>query len=131
MSYTAKEWVTGDDINISDLNNMEGGIDAAANPFIVTLTPTALDYSGTMDKTCGELTDAYNAGKRIVAVVEGLYSQLEMSYAIIGRNDNNSIVFLLTADLGSGTMLIEIKTTMTNRADNDYSTAIFPLTPMT
>ena len=35
------------------------------NKFIVTLTPTALDYSGTMDKTAAEITAAYKAGMEI------------------------------------------------------------------
>lgn len=34
--------------------------------FIVTLTPTALDYSGTMDKTVAEINAAYEAGQEIV-----------------------------------------------------------------
>lgn len=33
--------------------------------FIVTLTPTALDFSGTMDKTVAEITAAYEAGMEI------------------------------------------------------------------
>lgn len=36
------------------------------NKFIVTLTPTALDYSGTMDKTVAEINAAYEAGQEIV-----------------------------------------------------------------
>ena len=43
MSYTKKTWASGDTVTSSALNNMEGGIDAAANPFVVTLTPTAQD----------------------------------------------------------------------------------------
>ena len=37
-----------------------------ADRFIVTLTPTALDYSGTMDKTVAEIDAAYKAGQQIV-----------------------------------------------------------------
>lgn len=33
--------------------------------FIVTLTPTAQDYSGTMDKTVAEINTAYKAGQQI------------------------------------------------------------------
>ena len=39
MSYTKKTWSSGDTVTSAALNNMEGGIDAAANPFIVNLTP--------------------------------------------------------------------------------------------
>ena len=38
---------------------------AQAKKFIVTLTPTALDYSGTMDKTVAEINAAYEAGMEI------------------------------------------------------------------
>lgn len=34
--------------------------------FIVTLTPTSPDYSGTMDKTVAEIWDAHNSGQDIV-----------------------------------------------------------------
>ena len=36
------------------------------NRFVVTLTPTALDYSGTMDKTVAEINAAYEAGREIL-----------------------------------------------------------------
>lgn len=65
MSYTPTPWATGDTVTAEKLNNMETGIDAAVNPFIVTCTPTAQDYSGTMDKTVAEIDAAFNAGKKI------------------------------------------------------------------
>lgn len=36
--------------------------EASSNKFIVTLTPTAPDYSGTMDKTVAEINAAHKAG---------------------------------------------------------------------
>lgn len=41
-------------------------IESAVDPFIVNLTPTAQDFSGTMDKTVAEITEAYEAGRKIV-----------------------------------------------------------------
>lgn len=38
---------------------------SGSNKFIVTLTPTAIDYSGTMDKTVSEINAAYEAGMEI------------------------------------------------------------------
>lgn len=35
------------------------------NRFVVTLTPTSLDFSGTMDKTVAEIDAAYKAGKQV------------------------------------------------------------------
>ena len=43
-----------------------GGGSGGDNRFIVTLTPTALDYSGTMDKTVAEINEAYEAGQEIL-----------------------------------------------------------------
>ena len=36
------------------------------NRFVVTLTPTAQDFSGTMDKTVAEIYEAYQSGMMIV-----------------------------------------------------------------
>lgn len=41
-------------------------ITPVSQKYIVTLTPTALDYSGTMDKTVAEINAAYEAGQEIV-----------------------------------------------------------------
>lgn len=41
-------------------------ISTATEPFVVSLTVTAPDYSGTMDKTVGDITEAYYSGKRII-----------------------------------------------------------------
>ena len=66
MSYTPTTWAAGDTVTATKLNNMETGIGNAVNKFIVTLTPTAADFSGTMDKTVAEIYAAYQAGKQIV-----------------------------------------------------------------
>ena len=60
---------------------------AAAEPFVVTLTPTQLDYSGTMDKTVAEITEAYQAGKKIVfrIVVGGAnYYEADCTLRLLG-----------------------------------------------
>lgn len=51
------------------LCNGNGGGGGSSNKFIVTLTPTAQDFSGTMDKTLNEVYSAYEAGMEIVAHV--------------------------------------------------------------
>lgn len=56
----------------SDNGKVLGVVDGAwaaseqGKKFIVALTPTALDYSGTMDKTVAEINAAYEAGQQIV-----------------------------------------------------------------
>jgi len=41
------------------------GNQGRSNRFVVTLTPTAEDFSGTMDKTVAEINEAWQAGKEI------------------------------------------------------------------
>lgn len=65
MAYEKQTWSNGDTVTAEKLNHIEDGI-AANNKFIVTLTPTAPDFSGTMDKTVAEINEAYEAGQEIV-----------------------------------------------------------------
>lgn len=132
MSYTKKTWASGDKVTSSALNNMEGGIDAAANPFVVTLTPTAQDYSGTMDKTVAEINAAYEAGKKIVFYLNtgaGAF-EFDCTYRGIGSSTYPSFnAYLLTSSPFDA--LVYMFTGMTSDGTKDtYSTTIYPLTPM-
>ena len=108
-----------------------GGLISQA--FVVTITPTAQDYSGTMDKTVGEINAAYEAGQQIVFRVltsANSYVDVPMSYA--GRDaahqypdfgaeiiqcSNNLMIVAYTGDTDDGTK-------------QTYSTRIYSLTPM-
>lgn len=108
-----------------------GGLTSQA--FVVTLTPTAQDYSGTMDKNVGEINAAYGAGQQIVFRVltsANSYVDVPMSYA--GRDaarqypsfgaeiiqySNNLMIVAYTGDTDDGTK-------------QTYSTRIYSLTPM-
>lgn len=128
MSYTKKTWASGDTVTSSALNNMEGGIDAAANPFIVTLTPTAQDMSGTMDKTPEEIDAAIQAGIRIQLSIPSIGGIVDCSqYLYDTTNSLWSAHANIVADLGAGDMLLHIATA----ADASiYGVYMFPLTPM-
>lgn len=132
MSYTPTNWQTGDTITAEKLNNMEDGIEKASNPFIVTLTPTALDYSGTMDKTVGEINAAYEAGKDIlfrVLTSANYYVDVPMSFASeLGYAFKD---FGATIILPSQNVMIAAETLATDDGTKrTYSTAVYPLTPM-
>lgn len=133
MSYVKKTWASGDTVTSSALNNMETGIENAANPFIVTLTPTDVDYSGVMDKTWEEINSAFEAGRKIVFVVNaGSYTARATAdevvwtsgddYPSIGARiidaNNNIIIFAYIPYWSAG------------ESTNTYDTAIYPLTPM-
>ena len=132
MSYTPTTWQTGDTVTATKLNNMETGIENAANAFIVTLTPTALDYSGTMDKTVAEISGAFEAGRKIVfRVLTSATEYMDVDCtarwhqsatypsfnAFIANSTNNILIFAYTETTNDG-------------SKNTYSTAIYPLTPM-
>ena len=133
MSYTPTNWQTGDTITAEKLNNMESGIENANEPFLVTLTPTAADFSGTMDKTVGEINAAYEAGQRIMfRMYTAAASHLDMfgnavfyadgyrypSFNNFIVTDSNALIYAYTGTTEDGTK-------------NTYSTIIYPLTPMT
>ena len=106
--------------------------DDANDPFIVTLTPTAEDFSGTMDKTVAEINTAYEAGRKIVfRVMQSATTHMDVDCTarwfdgstypsfngFILNGSNNLIIFAFTETTSDGT-----KAT--------YGTTIYPLTPM-
>ena len=127
MSYTPTTWAAGDTVTATKLNNMETGIANAANPFVVMLTPTALDYSGTMDKTTAEITSAFNAGQRIVFALN-TGDKVVNFYASEWYETSGDII------LSAATIYVDNNVII--RAHNDagptsttYSTHIYTLTP--
>jgi len=135
MSYTKKTWTSGDTVTSSALNNIEGGIDDLQT-FVVTLTPTSLDYSGTMDKTVAEIYAAWQAGKRIIYRVyssETEYADVEVTmvftdeiytypsfnaFIIMAESDPPVLIFAFTGADNDGTVAT-------------YGTTIYQLTPLT
>lgn len=104
---------------------------AQGKKFIVTLTPTALDYSGTMDKTVAEINAAYEAGQQIVfrtMMSETTYMETDCTARWFGNttypsfngfildSDSNALIFAFTGAMNDGTQ-------------QTYSATIFPLTP--
>lgn len=117
----------------SDAGKASGGGSA---PFVVTLTPTAADMSGTMDKTCAEITEAWTAGKKIIFKVDisGLgatgfyYVECTAQYAPEGSPYPSFNAFIIDENH----MLIYVRTGANdNPDDNTYATDIYALTPAT
>ena len=133
MSYIKKTWTAGQKVKSADLNNMEGGIDAAANPFIVTLTPTAEDMSGTMDKTVAEINAAYEAGKQIVFKMYTTGTAfIEVPVSLVGHDSRYTYPSFETSVIqAANNLLIYALTGVTSEGSyNVYGTTIYPLTPM-
>lgn len=110
-----------------------GAQEPIGKKFIVTMTPTALDYSGTMDKTVAEINAAYEAGQQIVfRVVTGATTYMEVDCTARWNNgdtypsfngfifggDNDTLIYAYTGARDDGTW-------------QTYSTVLYSLTPAT
>jgi len=133
MSYTPTQWATGDTVTAERLNKMESGIELANDQFVVTFTPTAQDFSGTIDKTWGEVDEAYKAGKTIAFK---LYVDQNGSYLITtnvvvyGGVGTQSLWFSSYLLINGVGFVKAYSATNPSPDDNTYSTIIYPLTPM-
>lgn len=98
------------------------------NDFVVTLTPTAQDLSGTMNKTPQEIYDAVVSGKRIVFSIPAFNAFVLPQQYLLDSGDVYKVAgqIIFTLD-GVGNCIIHIAT----RIDGStYDTNIFPLTPL-
>lgn len=131
MSYTPTNWQRGDTITAEKLNNMESGIENANEPFIVTLTPTAADFSGTMDKTVAEINAAYEAGRKIVyKVMENATSYIMVDCSaqyFDGHVYPSFNAYIVMEGVG---IVFAATRARNNGAFNGYEATIYPLTPM-
>lgn len=99
--------------------------------FIVTLTPTALDYSGTMDKTVAEINAAYEAGMDLVFRVM-TSSTTYMDVDCTARWNNGSTTYpsfngYVVTD--NDVLLYAFTGTTNDGTKQTYSTSIYALTP--
>ena len=92
------------------------------NRFIVTCTPTAQDYSGTMDKTQTEIDDAWNSGKSIWFIVGG--SVAPMVLRDEGPDGNSYSTYTINKAMNA------LIVATTYHHSNSYGTKIYQLTPM-
>ena len=133
MSYTPTTWAAGDTVTATKLNNMETGIGNAVNKFVVTLTPTALDYSGTMDKTVAEIYAAYQAGKQIVfRIYSSLTEFIDAKLSTVYKDEGTYPSFnacIISADLNA--LLFVATVTTDDGTKSTYSTFVYSLTPAT
>ena len=116
----------------------DSGVWGAQEPigkkFIVTLTPTALDYSGTMDKTVAEIDAAYNAGSKIVfKVLTSATSYVEVPVSFLGKDTSFDYPnFGAEIVMTYANVMITAETIDTNDGTKQtYSTKVYTLTPAT
>lgn len=119
---------TGKVVGLINAFGGSSGGSSQSNKFIVTLTPTALDYSGTMDKTPEEISAAYEDGMEIVFRVVGVpnydYVDVKATEAILYQNHiwQMSAYLIMLPD-----MLIYFYNNFGVEAT--YATSVYSLTP--
>lgn len=93
--------------------------------FLVTLTPTSPDFSGTMDKTPAEITAAYNAGQEIVFDIPSMSARIHATQFLEG-NEVIRAGGMVFYDVNSSPVII---TLVTDSSASTYATQIFAMTP--
>lgn len=108
--------------------NSTGSFQPSDVDFTVTLTPTAQDLSGTMDKTPQEIFDAVDSGKRVVFSIPA-FNAFVLPQQFLLEPTNVYVVagqIIYTID-GVGDCIIHIAT---DSVTETYHTSIYPLTPL-
>lgn len=126
-------YMTASDTEIYDFSMEPHSYEKEDSKFIVTLTPTAEDYSGTMDYTVAEINAAYDAGMDIWFAINDGYATMyfpcecvvnDTRYAYLcfhGRMLYNDFdVFMYTGGDSQGT---------DDGTSQVYGTLVYALTP--
>lgn len=102
---------------------------AKTDAFLVTCTPTATDYSGTMDKTYAEIDAAYKAGKEVFfRVLTGTDSYAEIHCtAIIDDGHTYPSYGGYTVDITSNILIYAWTSYSDEGTRQNYATTIYPL----
>ena len=98
--------------------------------FVVTLTPTALDYSGTMDKTIAEINEAYEAGQQIVwRVIMGADRYVDVDVTAVMTDEDYAYPSFnaFVIEIGSSTLIYAHIPVTNDGTKQTYSTKVYPL----
>ena len=120
-------------------SNVEDQYAVVSNPtlkdrFIVTLTPTALDYSGTMDKTVAEIDAAYKAGQQVVfRMMTSATTFIDCPVQLVGTDTTLAYPSFETnvTDTGNNVQIFARTQVTDDGTKATYSTSIYTLTPAT
>lgn len=93
--------------------------------FIVTLTPTSPDFSGTMDKTVAEINSAYEAGQEIWFTL----ADYTAPCAVVVAGTVYPHFFANVFDLRSNTLMMAYTDSDHDGTDTSYGVAVYSLTP--
>lgn len=102
------------------------------NKFIVTLTPTALDYSGTMDKTVAEINAAYEAGMEIwfkVLTSASTSVEIPLTYWATDSSYDYHGFSANIVQVGANMLIVAYVGSTSDGTRQTYDTQIYSLTP--
>ena len=105
---------------------VDGAWAADDKRFVVTCTPTAADYSGTMNKSIEEIRAAYYAGKEIWFEISGAANVPLFAAGVSGEN----LVFYSWVVLTTQNLLVLLMTNASGPDASQYNTKLYQLTPM-
>lgn len=102
-----------------------------SNKYVVTLTPTSLDYSGTMDKTVGEINAAYEAGMDLVfRVMTSSTTYMDVDCTARWNNGSTTYPSFNGYVVTDNDVLLYAFTGITNDGTKQtYATKVYSLTP--
>ena len=103
------------------------------NKFIVTLTPTAQDFSGTMDKTVAEMTEAYNAGMQIVwrvIIAQNEYVDVDVTAVLTFTTADYPSFNAYIIETGNGVLVYAYTDPTDDGTVQTYLTELYALTPL-
>ena len=121
---------------VAALYDMEGDLSLTGQvkplgKFIVTLTPTALDYSGTMDKTVAEINAAYEAGMEIwfhVVTSASSFVEVPLTY-FAGDGSTYNGISTNIMQVAQNLLIVAYVGSTNDGTTQTYSTKIYSLTP--
>ena len=117
---------------IKAFGNGGGGSGGGSNKFIVTITPTSPDFSGTMDKTVAEINAAYEAGQEIwFKVMTSATSFVEVPVSFLGKDTSFDYPNFGAEIVQPSTNLMIVAETLdtSDGTKTTYSTFVYSLTP--
>ena len=129
LYYNSYLPIVGQSYNGSELIVKNGVWSVQQKKFVVTLTPTAEDYSGVMDKTVAEINAAYEAGQQIVfrtMTSETTYMDVDCTARWFDGSTYPSFNGFILSD---SVFIFAFTATTNDGTKQTYGTSLYALTP--
>lgn len=120
-------------------DNLEAIADKAMGFFVVELTPQAEDFSGTMNHTAAEITEAVDRGNQIIFIFTGEMLEtlgyqdavlLASQYTRVTGNDNYFVSARTLLPILGGYVDLIVNTGCESDDDDNYGTVLLSTTPL-